>query len=199
MIVASKKKGAIALAFRKKRAVHPVRLAALAALLLFTVSLFSGCSALSSLDVTSAVTATQTAAASSAPGQTGSSAPGTTVQAPNPEGSYTSAQDVALYVHAFGELPPNFITKAQARALGWSSGALEPYAPGKCIGGDRFGNFEGLLPAAPGRVYTECDIGTLGARDRGAERLVFSNDGLIYYTQDHYQSFTMLYDGEENG
>lgn len=187
------------MAFRKKRILHSTRTAALVAMLLFTVSLFNGCSGLSGLGVTSAVTATQTDNATSAPDATGSSAPVATVQAPNPERTYTGAADVALYIHTFGKLPPNYITKTQARALGWSGGSLEPYAPGKCIGGDRFGNFEGLLPAAPGRVYTECDIGTLGAGDRGSERLVFSDDGLIYYTRDHYQSFTMLYDGRETG
>lgn len=70
------------------------------------------------------------------------------------------------------------------------------YAPGKCIGGSRFGNYEGLLPEADGRTYTECDIDTLGADSRGAKRIVFSNDGLIYYTEDHYKSFELLY-GEE--
>ena len=61
------------------------------------------------------------------------------------------------------------------------------------IGGSRFGNYEGLLPEAEGRTYTECDIDTLGAEKRGAKRIVFSNDGLIYYTDDHYASFTLLY------
>ena len=75
-------------------------------------------------------------------------------------------------------------------------GSLEPYAPGKCIGGSRFGNYEGLLPEADGRTYTECDIDTLGADSRGAKRIVFSNDGLIYYTEDHYETFELLY-GEE--
>ena len=114
----------------------------------------------------------------------------------DPDGSYTSKEDVALYIHLYGRLPGNFITKKQARSLGWKSGSLEKYAPGKCIGGDHFGNYEGLLPKAPGRTYTECDIGTLGAKSRGAKRIVFSNDGLIYYTPDHYESFELLY-GEE--
>ena len=112
------------------------------------------------------------------------------------DGSYTTAEDVALYLHLYGRLPKNFITKKEARALGWESGGLESYAPGKCIGGDRFGNYEGLLPEKKGRSYTECDIDTLGAKSRGAKRIVFSNDGLIYYTDDHYESFTLLY-GEE--
>ncbi len=112
------------------------------------------------------------------------------------DGSYTTKEDVALYIHLYGKLPGNFITKNEARDLGWDGGGLEDYAPGKCIGGDRFGNYEGLLPDADGRTWTECDIDTLGASSRGAKRIVFSNDGLIYYTDDHYESFTLLY-GEE--
>lgn len=84
-----------------------------------------------------------------------------------------------------------------AEKLGWEGGSLEPYAPGMCIGGSHFGNYEGLLPEKEGRTYTECDIDTLGAEKRGAKRIVFSNDGLIYYTEDHYESFELLY-GEES-
>lgn len=112
------------------------------------------------------------------------------------DGTYTTKDDVALYIHTYGHLPDNFITKKDAQALGWPGGSLEPYAPGKCIGGSRFGNYEGLLPEADGRTYTECDIDTLGADSRGAKRIVFSNDGLIYYTEDHYETFELLY-GEE--
>lgn len=111
-------------------------------------------------------------------------------------GEYTSAEDVALYLHLYAHLPQNFITKKDARALGWNGGGLDDYADGKCIGGDRFGNYEGLLPDAPGREYHECDIDTLHAASRGATRIVYSNDGLIYYTEDHYESFILLY-GEE--
>lgn len=112
------------------------------------------------------------------------------------DGTYSSRDDVALYIHTYGHLPGNFITKKEARELGWSGGSVEEYAPGKCIGGDHFGNFEGLLPEKSGRSYTECDIDTLGSSGRGAKRIIFSNDGLIYYTDDHYASFTLLY-GEE--
>lgn len=111
-------------------------------------------------------------------------------------GTYTTRDDVALYLFTFGHLPDNFITKAQAQKLGWSGGGLDRYADGTCIGGDRFGNYEGLLPKASGRTYTECDIDTLHKNSRGAKRIVFSNDGLIYYTDDHYASFTLLY-GED--
>lgn len=119
---------------------------------------------------------------------------------PLPEnGSYTTKEDVALYIHTYGRLPDNFITKKEAQNLGWPGGNLEPYAPGMCIGGSRFGNYEGLLPEAEGRTYTECDIDTLGAKSRGAKRIVFSNDGLVYYTEDHYESFELLYGDEDNG
>ena len=111
----------------------------------------------------------------------------------DPEGVYTSKDDVALYIYLYGELPDNFMTKTEARKLGWESGSLEPVAPGTCIGGDRFGNYEGLLPEANGRTYKECDIDTLYAKSRGAKRIVFSNDGLIYYTEDHYESFELIY------
>lgn len=112
------------------------------------------------------------------------------------DGWYYSAEDVALYLVTYGYLPSNFITKDEARDLGWEGGSVEKYAPGFAIGGDKFGNREGLLPKADGRQYYECDIDTDGASSRGAKRLVFSNDGLIFYTDDHYESFTLLY-GEE--
>lgn len=109
------------------------------------------------------------------------------------DGTYSSVEDVALYLHTYGELPDNFITKNEARDLGWSGGGLEEYAPGMCIGGDRFGNREGLLPSG---TYYECDIDTLGAETRGAKRLVWDEEGNIYYTSDHYESFELLYDAD---
>ena len=112
------------------------------------------------------------------------------------DGSYTTKEDLALYIHTYGHLPGNFVTKEEARAAGWEGGGLDDVLPGMCIGGDRFGNREGLLPEAKGRSWTECDVNTLHAKSRGAERIVFSNDGLIYYTGDHYDSFTLLYEGE---
>lgn len=110
------------------------------------------------------------------------------------DGSYTTPEDVAEYIHTFGTLPKNFITKAEAKELGWDNkkGNLWDVAPNKSIGGDYFGNYEGLLPKAKGRKYTECDVNYEGGY-RGSERIIFSNDGLIYYTNDHYQTFTQLY------
>lgn len=110
--------------------------------------------------------------------------------APERDGSYDSRDEVARYIYTYDRLPGNYITKKEARKLGWDGGSLEPYAPGKCIGGDRFGNYEGNLPDGD---YRECDIDTLGKSSRGARRLVFSDEE-IYYTDDHYRSFTLLYD-----
>ena len=114
----------------------------------------------------------------------------------DPDGWYYSPEEVSLYLVIYGCLPDNYITKAEARELGWEGGSVEDYAPGYAIGGDVFGNREGLLPDAQGRVYYECDVNTDGEDSRGAERLVYSNDGLIYYTADHYETFQLLY-GEE--
>lgn len=118
-------------------------------------------------------------------------------EAINEEGYYTSKEDVALYINTYDRLPNNFISKKEARNLGWeaSEGNLWEVTDKKSIGGDRFGNREKLLPIKEGRIYFECDINYEGGY-RGAERLVYSNDGLIYYTEDHYDSFTLLYGDE---
>lgn len=112
------------------------------------------------------------------------------------DGWFYSKEDVALYLHTYGKLPENFITKSEAQDLGWTGGGVGNYKEGAAIGGDKFGNREGLLPKKSGRQYYECDIDTKGKGSRGAKRIVFSNDGLIYYTNDHYESFELLY-GEE--
>lgn len=145
-------------------------------------------------------------AVSDAPGQ--SLGPGPAAQAagsqlpesgaPSPavaeDGWYSSKDEVALYLHLYGRLPDNYVTKREAEDAGWSGGSVERYTgEGTAIGGSRFGNYEGLLPEAEGRSYQECDIDTVGAPSRGAKRIVYSNDGLIYYTGDHYESFELLY------
>lgn len=113
------------------------------------------------------------------------------------DGHYTSKEEVALYLHTYGKLPSNFITKKEAEDLGWKkkdgeAGQLHVVAPGMSIGGSSFGNREGMLPEKKGRKYYECDINYVKG-SRGAERLVYSNDGLIFYTGDHYESFEQLY------
>lgn len=101
---------------------------------------------------------------------------------------------MAAYIHAYGTLPSNYITRDEAKKLGWVSneGNLAEVAPGKSIGGEPFRNSENLLPAQEGRQYYMCDVNyTSGFRN--AERLVYSNDGLVYYTSDHFLSFTQMY------
>ena len=116
------------------------------------------------------------------------------------DGEYTSRDEVALYIYAFGDVPGNFITKTKARNNGWVSteGNLWDVLPGKSIGGGGFENNEGELPLEydPERTLKECDINYAGGY-RGAERLVYSDDGYIFYTGDHYETFTLLYGPEE--
>lgn len=106
----------------------------------------------------------------------------------------TAPQDIADYIFAHGTLPDNFLTKNEARQLGWDSSKnyVSDVAPGYSIGGDKFGNYEGLLPDASGRKWYEADA-NYTAGPRGAERILYSSDGLVYYTSDHYQTFTEMH------
>ena len=108
---------------------------------------------------------------------------------------YSDPESVAMYLHVFCELPGNFITKKEAANLGWDSyqGNLWDVAYGMSIGGDRFGNREGILPDAKGRKWYEADLNYEGGY-RGKDRLLFSDDGLIYVSYDHYTTAEMLYD-----
>ena len=107
------------------------------------------------------------------------------------DGTYDSKEEVAAYIDTYHKLPSNYITKKEARALGWSGGSVEKYAPGKCIGGDTFTNRQSILPI--NHEYKECDIDTLGASSRGPKRIVYSTDDFeVYYTGDHYASFEHL-------
>lgn len=135
-----------------------------------------------------------TAVPTETPAPVPSGEPAPTAAAIDIDGEYNSRDDVALYIHTYGHLPKNFITKDEAYDLGWNAreGNLWDVAYGKSIGGDVFGNREGLLPKAKGRTWFECDIGYEGGY-RGGERIVFSNDGLIYYSASHYESFERLY------
>lgn len=106
----------------------------------------------------------------------------------------TAPQDIADYIFAHGTLPDNFLTKSEARQLGWDSSKnyVSDVTPGYSIGGDKFGNYEGLLPDASGRKWYEADA-NYTAGPRGAERILYSSDGLVYYTSDHYQTFTEMH------
>lgn len=110
------------------------------------------------------------------------------------DGHYYSKDDVALYLHTYGELPSNYLTKSEANDLGWEAreGNLWDVTDKGVIGGDRFGNREGLLPK--GEQYFEADVNYNGGY-RDAERLVYTREGkVIYYTGDHYESFEVLYE-----
>ncbi|WP_196803063.1 ribonuclease domain-containing protein [Butyrivibrio sp. MC2013] len=108
-------------------------------------------------------------------------------------GLYDSKEDVAEYIETYHHLPDNYMTKQEARTIGWEGGALHLVVDGMCIGGDKFSNFEGLLPKKKGRVYYECDIDTLDSESRGPKRIIYTEDGWnIYYTADHYESFEHL-------
>ena len=114
------------------------------------------------------------------------------------DGWYDSMEFVAVYLDTYDKLPDNYLTKKEAQSLGWVSnkGNLWEVAYGCSIGGDRFGNYEGRLPN--GKSYIECDIRTVGKSSRGACRIVYATDfSAIYYTDDHYESFTLLYGGEK--
>lgn len=109
------------------------------------------------------------------------------------DGWYSTMEEVAVYLATYEELPDNFLTKNEAEKKGWDNrkGNLDEVAPGCSIGGNRFGNYEGILPDAKNRKWTECDINYEGGY-RGGERICFSNDGLIYYSDDHYETFTKV-------
>ena len=111
------------------------------------------------------------------------------------DGQYLDRDSVAYYIFTYGHLPSNYLTKDEAKALGWvsSKGNLWKVAPGCAIGGDRFGNYEGLLPKGK---YRECDVDYAGGF-RDEKRLIYDEKGNIWYTDDHYNSFEQLYDEEE--
>ncbi|MFC4804258.1 ribonuclease domain-containing protein [Filifactor villosus] len=111
--------------------------------------------------------------------------------------AYSSKEEVALYLFHFKTLPSNFITKKEAKRLGWiaKEGNLWEVTNHMSIGGDVFGNREGKLPDKKGRTWYECDIDYQGGT-RGPKRIVYSNDGWIYYTGDHYSTFELLYEGD---
>lgn len=102
-------------------------------------------------------------------------------------GKYYDLEHVVMYLHTYGKLPANYITKTAAGELGWTGGTPERFVKGFAIGGDYFGNGEKLLPT--NTKYNECDLETLGADGRGAKRLVYSKDKHYYYSDDHYESF----------
>ncbi len=142
--------------------------------------------------VTAAPTETRTESPVQVPAKKPAKAPAQTPA--EKTGPITEPQAIADYLFEYGKLPENFITKEEAQALGWDNyrNYLSDVAPGMSIGGDRYGNYEGLLPKAKGRKFYECDVNYRGGK-RGAERIVYSNDGHVWYTKDHYGTFTELF------
>lgn len=110
------------------------------------------------------------------------------------EKEYYSKEEVAMYLYKFGELPKNYITKSQAKKLGWKAkkGNLWAVSDRKCIGGDIFTNYQRLVPSEHGRIWFECDVNYNGGF-RGNERIIYSSDGLIYFTCDHYRTAKLLF------
>lgn len=111
---------------------------------------------------------------------------------PAEDGSYTELEDVAYYLHTYGHLPDNYMTKAEAEDAGWEAykGNLWDVAYGTSIGGDRYGNYDGQLPK--GERYYEADVNYEGGY-RGGERIVYTDDGDVWYTSDHYETFERIY------
>ena len=112
--------------------------------------------------------------------------------------AYYDLTNVVLYLEMYHELPDNYITKDEARDLGWEGGSVEDYKKGAAIGGDYFGNYEKILPDAGKGGYRECDIDTKGYKNRGSRRLIYTEDGQYYYSSDHYESFRQVIVKDDN-
>ena len=165
------------------------------------VSSTSGPEEVSSVSSSSGPEEVSSASSSSGAGTVSQTGPEEEGLAVTEDGEYTDKDHVALYIHEFGHLPSNYVTKNKATDAGWDSkaGNLNTILPGKSIGGSRFGNYAGLLPEKDGRKYYECDIDfnpdgqTSEPAYRNEKRIIYSNDGLIFYTEDHYKTFEQLY------
>ena len=161
----------------------------------FTLTVLVGCSSKKKQEEpkpATATTATVKKEANNGQNQAANVAANTGKIKVSQNGTYSDKDHVAAYINQFKKLPSNYITKNEAKKLGWQTkGTLDKVAPGKSIGGDRYGDYEGKLPKAANRKWTECDIDYVKG-NRNAKRIIFSSDGLIYYTNDHYKTFTKL-------
>lgn len=100
---------------------------------------------------------------------------------------YNGADAQLFYLN---RLPNYYVSKDIAYAAGWKKKhkQLDDVLPGKMIGGDIYNNEDEKLPVTPNRVWYEADINYKGGK-RNRERILYSNDGLIFATYDHYQTF----------
>lgn len=125
------------------------------------------------------------------------SEPAKTEELVEEDGYYYDLEHVVAYLETYHHLPDNYITKNEAKDLGWEGGSVEDYLEDAAIGGDHFGNYEGVLPDAGKNAYRECDIDTHGYKNRGSRRLIYTEDGEYYYSKDHYETFRQVIPEED--
>ena len=111
------------------------------------------------------------------------------------DGEYNNYLDVVAYIYYFHKLPSNYLTKSQAKSLGWKGSGnvwVNDKLQGKNIGGDTFNNREQILPITNSNTYIEVDVNNNGG-SRGSNRIVYNRYTFdIYFTNDHYASFTFM-------
>ena len=169
------------------------KLMALAALLTALALVLGSCVADPAVTARKKKKTRPTAVVTAVPEATAAPADTETPEGTEEPGPIIEPQRIADYIFEHGELPENFITKQEAKDLGWDSyvNYVSDVAPGMSIGGDYFGNYEGKLPRIRGRKYYECDCWYTGGK-RNQYRIIYSNDGHVWYTEDHYNTFTEM-------
>ena len=110
------------------------------------------------------------------------------------DGNYTSRDDVAFYLYTYRKLPANYITEKEAVEMGWNpeNGDLSEIAPGMSIGGDSYKNEKKMLPEKSGRKFYICDV-EYEQGIRNNKRIIYSDDGLVFYTENDCETFIQLY------
>lgn len=94
-----------------------------------------------------------------------------------------------------GILPDYYISWEDILALGWKEGKWPSnFAPGKMITHGTYQNRNEHLPQSPGRIWYEADINYKTGK-RNTQRVLWSNDGLIFVTYDHYETFYEIISG----
>ncbi|MBR4283798.1 MAG: ribonuclease [Anaerotignum sp.] len=106
------------------------------------------------------------------------------------DGTKDGAGGADVWLKVVGKLPPNYISYSDAKKLGWNrkKGNLNQVAPGRMLTRGRCWNDDGHLPESPGRIWYEADINYKWGY-RGNDRILYSNDGLIFVTYNHYKTF----------